>query len=81
MRIGLITNYYPPEVGSIAISIIARAHYLGSRGHEVFVITGHRGITYQWRGETAAFTVRHPCRGVACGGPHSGRADFWRAPK
>jgi glycosyltransferase involved in cell wall biosynthesis len=40
MRIGLITNYYPPEVGSNSYLYQSLAHYLGGRGHEVFVITG-----------------------------------------
>jgi colanic acid biosynthesis glycosyl transferase WcaI len=40
MRIGLITNYYPPEIGSNSYLYQSLAHYLGSRGHEVFVITG-----------------------------------------
>ncbi|HUS06532.1 MAG TPA: glycosyltransferase family 4 protein [Bryobacteraceae bacterium] len=40
MRIGLITNYYPPEVGSNSYLYQSLAHYLGARGHKVFVITG-----------------------------------------
>jgi colanic acid biosynthesis glycosyl transferase WcaI len=40
MHIGLITDYYPPEVGSNSYLYQSLAHYLGSRGHEVFVITG-----------------------------------------
>jgi colanic acid biosynthesis glycosyl transferase WcaI len=41
MRIGLVTNYYPPEVGSNSYLYQSLAHHLGARGHEVFVITGH----------------------------------------
>lgn len=40
MRIGLITNYYPPEVGSNSYLYQSLARFLGGRGHEVFVITG-----------------------------------------
>ena len=61
MRIGLITNYYPPEVGSNSYLYQSLAHYLGSRGHEVFVITGQpRYHVPDGTGKPAAWTKETP---------------------
>src|SRR5205823_14767349 len=57
MRIGLITNYYPPEVGSNSYLYQSLAYYLGGRGHEVFVITGQpRYHVPDGAGKPAAWT-------------------------
>jgi len=61
MRIGLITNYYPPEIGSGSYLYQSLAHYLGSRGHEVFVITGQpRYHVPDGAGKPAAWTRETP---------------------
>jgi glycosyltransferase involved in cell wall biosynthesis len=39
MRIALVTNYYPPEVGSNSYLYQSLGHYLAGRGHSVFVVT------------------------------------------
>jgi glycosyltransferase involved in cell wall biosynthesis len=40
MRIGLLTQYYPPEIGAPQARLSALVHSLKERGHEAFVLTG-----------------------------------------
>src|SRR5215470_12054633 len=39
MRIGILTQYYPPEVGAPQARLSDLARRLQARGHEVFVLT------------------------------------------
>lgn len=39
MRVGILTQYYPPEIGAPPARLSALAQHLTSRGHEVLVLT------------------------------------------
>ncbi len=42
MRIGLVTEWYPPDIGGVASHVRDLSKYLVKRGHEVVIITRRR---------------------------------------
>jgi len=44
LRIAMVSDWFLPRVGGVEVSIHELARALGTRGHEVFVVT-HNGMT------------------------------------
>src|SRR5471032_794737 len=81
MRFGILTQYYPPEIGAPQVRISELAACITRRGHEVTVLTAmpnypagriHDGYAGLWRREKMAGasivrTAIYPSGLSACG--------------
>ena len=48
MRIGLLTDTYPPYINGVATSVLMLERALRKLGHEVFVVTVNFAVTFAY---------------------------------
>lgn len=49
MRIGIFTDTYTPDINGVVSSVVTLQHALEAHGHEVYIITSHKGLLHSTR--------------------------------